>query len=414
MLVAGICAVLGFGPLAFGVVQPWSLCVLEVSSAFLLVIWAAREASQGRFSITPNPLYVPAALFAGLVLIQLLFHLTVYWYATWSKGLLWAAYAILLFLVSQGLNRTVWITAFGFFCAGYGFLLALFAIIQQFTWNGRIYWVIANRQGGWVYGPYVNHAHYAGLMEMLVPIPLIFAITDRLRRPVRAFFLFAAIVMSSSIFLSQSLGGIIAFAAQLVVLTTILLRNKRSYREILLLGLICLVLTTWLIWVRPVGLMERLTRLLNPIADAGTTGRIAIVKDSLKMISQRPLLGWGLGTFPHVYPSFRSFFTNFWVNEAHNDFVQLLVECGIAGFALGVTFLFLMCRTAIRHARHWRSDSRSSMVLAAFIGCVGLLVHSLFDFNLQIPANAAFFFALAALATAGGNGSKHRHKLNSM
>ena len=251
-------------------------------------------------------------------------------------------------------------------------------------------------------------------MEMLVPIPLVFAITDRLGKPVRAFFLFAAVVMSSTIFLSQSLGGIIAFAAQLVVLTTILLRNKRSHREILLLGLICLVLTAWLIWVRPVGLMERLTRLLNPIADAGTTGRIAIVKDSLKMIAQRPLLGWGLGTFPYVYPSFRSFSTNFWVNEAHNDFVQLLVECGIAGFALGVTFLFLMCRTAIRHARHWRRDSRSSMVLAAFVGCMGLLVHSLFDFNLQIPANAAFFFALAALATAGGNGSKVRHKLNSM
>ena len=32
--------------------------------------------------------------------------------------------------------------------------------------------------GGWIYGPYVNHNHYAGLMEMLVPIPLVLSLTE--------------------------------------------------------------------------------------------------------------------------------------------------------------------------------------------------------------------------------------------
>lgn len=360
--------------------------------------------------MSPSPLYLPILLLAGIVFIQLLFHLTAYWYATWSKALLWAAHAGLLFLVSQVLNRRAWIRVFGFFCAGYGFLLSLFAIVQQFTWNGKIYWVVPNRYGGWVYGPYVNHAHYAGLMEMLVPIPIMFAITDRLRRPVRAFLLFAAIVMSSTIFLSQSLGGMIAFAVELAVLVVILLRKQGSFRKVALLGLVCIILTVWLVWVHPVGLMDRLARLLNPIADAGATGRIAILKDSIKMAAQRPLLGWGLGTFPDVYPSYRSFFTNFWVNEAHNDFVQILVETGICGFALAITFLFFVFRAGVLCAKHWRGGSRSSIVLAAFVGCIGFSVHSLFDFNLQIPANAAFFFALSALVAVGGNTSDDSQK----
>ncbi len=100
-----------------------------------------------------------------------------------------------------------------------------------------------------------------------------------------------------------------------------------------------------------------------------------------------------------VYPSFRSFYTNLWVNEAHNDFVQTLVECGIIGFAISVAFVILLHRGAVYNFKRWRSDTRSSIILAASLGCLGLLIHGLVDFNLQIPANAAFFFALSGIVT---------------
>jgi fumarate reductase subunit D len=57
---------------------------------------------------------------------------------------------------------------------------------------------------------------------------------------------------------------------------------------------------------------------------------------------------------------------------------------------------------------------QSSMVLAAFLGCIGILVHGLFDFNLQIPANAAFFFALSALVTARFSKSTVNHGFDRM
>ncbi|HMD19020.1 MAG TPA: O-antigen ligase family protein [Alloacidobacterium sp.] len=382
-----------------------------MAPALLILIWSARELANGSFGIIPNSLYIPMALFAGVVLVQLALHLSAYWYATWSKGLLWASYAGLFFLVAQVFSKPFRISIFGFFCVGYGFLLALFAIVQQFTSNGKIYWVISNRHGGWIYGPYVNHAHYAGLMEMLIPFPVVFAIAGRAGKPGRAFFLFAAVVMCSTVFLSQSLGGMIALAAELGVLFLILFRNRRSaMREILVIVALCIALVVWLVWLHPPGLVERLARLLNPIADAGATGRVAIVKDSLKMLWERPILGWGLGTFPIVYPSFRSFYTNLWVNEAHNDFVQTLVETGIVGFTFAIAFVALLCREGIRNLKHWRTDTQASVVLAAFIGCIGLMVHGFVDFNLQIPANASFFFALSALVTSRFNKPEARHE----
>ena len=59
-----------------------------------------------------------------------------------------------------------------------------------------------------------------------------------------------------------------------------------------------------------------------------------IDRDCLRMWREKPFLGWGLGTFPIVYPQFRSFYTTFFVNQAHNDYLQLLSELGVPGFLL--------------------------------------------------------------------------------
>ncbi len=399
LLAASLCMLLAFGPLAFGAVQEWAICTLEVGAAVCVVLWVMREVAWGRLEVYRNVLFLPIVLFAALVGVQLLTGRTAYWYVTWQSALLWAAYGMIFFIASQCLRRTVWIRTFALFFTAFGFLVALFAIVQQLTWNGKLYWVVLNRNGGMVYGPYVNHAHYAGLIEMLVPIPLIFAMMESWPRSLRVLFAFIALLMAGTIFLSRSLGGMVAFGAQMVVLAILTGFGERSRRQVLLLLLMALLLTLWLAVLSPGGISERIARLHDPLGEAGAGDRLAIVKDSLKMLESRPVLGWGLGTFPEVYPSFRSFYTNYFVNEAHNDYVQLAVETGLVGFAIGCWFIALFFRSGLRRMEHWRTEIRSAAAVAAIIGVTGILVHSLSDFNLQIPANAALFFALAALAT---------------
>jgi O-antigen ligase len=129
--------------------------------------------------------------------------------------------------------------------------------------------------------------------------------------------------------------------------------------------------------------------------------RLNITKDSLRMFSQKPIWGWGLGTFPTVYPSFRSFYTNLFVNEAHNDYAQLLVETGLLGFALMLWFVISLYRHGLPTSRCWEFKWDGAVSLAALLGCTGILFHSFVDFNLQIPANAAMFYMLCGLAASG-------------
>ena len=227
------------------------------------------------------------------------------------------------------------------------------------------------------------------------------------RKPFRVLFGFVALLMVSTIFLSHSLGGILAFGAQVVFLTILVGQRKRSRRQFLLMLLLGVLLATWLLAISPGGLAERIALLRDPLGKAGAGDRLAIVKDGLKMIAARPLIGWGLGTFPVVYPSFRSFYTNFFVNEAHNDYLQTAVETGLVGFALVCCYIALFYRSSLRNIEHWRTDIRSGVCLASIVGVTGILVHSLSDFNLQIPANASLFFALCALAT-GNFGNRAR------
>jgi len=76
------------------------------------------------------------------------------------------------------------------------------------------------------------------------------------------------------------------------------------------------------------------------------------------------------------------------------------VETGLLGLTAVLAFIYLLYRKALPQVKHWRHDAWDNTALAALVGCTGLIVHSCSDFNLQIPANAAIFFTMAAMATA--------------
>lgn len=395
-LAASICVLLAFGILAFGGVPESSIFILEAVAGALFLVWAAGRMVVPQAPLVHSPLLAPVLLFAGLVAVQLLPNRSAYWWATWDKALLWTSYVILFFLTTQCLGRERWLFWFGNALTTYGFGVALFAIVQSLAGNGKFFWVLANSSGGEFFGPYPNHAHYAGLMEMLTPFPLVLAMAALSPGAVRIMYAVVGVVMGSSIFLSRSRGGIFAFVVEIAVLTLLSGRGRRQRRPWHYLAVFCVLLVLCLILVPPAGLWDAVRQADQH--DPG--GRITMLVDCLRMAWHRPLLGWGFGTFSVVYPSFRSFYSDLIVNAAHDDFVETAAETGVAGFAVMVWFIYLLYRTGLQRIDRWRFRPRASVALAALVGCTGLLTHSLMDFNLQVPPNAALFFVLSAVATA--------------
>jgi O-antigen ligase len=121
--------------------------------------------------------------------------------------------------------------------------------------------------------------------------------------------------------------------------------------------------------------------------------------DSLRMWRDHPVLGVGLGDFATAYPRYQTFPSELWIDHAHNDYAEAVAETGLVGALLILLALVFFLRLAFRD---WGQPFRSQaswVRLGAAIGCCGLLVHSFLDFNLHIPANAAWFAVLAGIAT---------------
>ncbi len=389
----GICALLFFAVLCFGAVEVWSLSIVEAGLGLLLLAWAARQVMAGEVKIEASPLYAPSFLFAAVVAAQLGFGITAYRYATLVACFEYLAYGILLFLTIQNVSGERSAKVILWALTLFGFALAVFAIAQDLTWNGKIYWLRTLHNGGSPFGPYVNHDHYAGLMEMLVPIPIVLSLGSLFTGGKRVLVGFAGIVMAGTIVLSQSRAGTASFLAEMALLLGIVLSRRKNGRTAAGLGAVCVLVLAFVAWLATAAMWHHFTELQDWM-------RLAMTKDGLRMFWHKPVLGWGLGTFTSVYPHFRSFYTNLFVNAAHNDYVQVLVETGVIGFAAVIWFLIEVYRAGLRNVEGWNRDWSRALGLAAVVGCTGLLVHSFFDFNLQIPANACMFYFLCAVATS--------------
>jgi O-antigen ligase len=401
VLLYGVFGLLMFGPLAFGGVEPWSIFVLEAGSVILFLVWVAKQYIDGEIRIRPNALYPPMGAFGILILLQVVFRTTAYKHDSINGILLFSAYAMLCFLAGHTLLRNAQARKLAVILSVYGCAVACFSLLQGVAPNGKLYWLREPRLGGWIYGPYVNHNHYAGLMEMLVPIPLVLSLTRMAHRKERLIAAAAAAVMAGTIFLSGSRGGMLALLVELMVLAIILVRQQKGPRLAVATGAFLTIMIALSVWLGGAELAKRIFSISTEARSEISGGvRWNIDRDAFKMFLQRPVTGWGLGTFPVVYPQFRSFYTNFFVNQAHDDYIQLLVETGLLGFAIMVWFVIALYRQAWRKIGNWTSDVSGAVALACLLGVTGILIHSAVDFNLQIPANAALFYVLCTVAAS--------------
>jgi len=336
---------------------------------------------------------MPALFFFVLLLAQISLHTSAYGYVTKYGAFQYFSYGILLLIAVESVREENDRRNFALALIVFGALYAFFALAQSLTSDGKFFWFYTPRFHGSFYGSYVNRDHYAGLMEMLVPFPLVVSMGHLQRGGKRALVAFAAILMASTIFLSGSRGGMLAFLVEIGVFAALTQVRRGNSRIALGLIALCVLVLAFLIFLGQGQVLGRL-------GDLGPGIRLDITKDCLRMFSHRPIMGWGLGTFPTVYPSYRTFYTNLFVNEAHNDYAQLLVETGLLGVGLMLWFLFRLYRYGWPDSRRWELRWDGAVSLAALLGCTGILFHSFVDFNLQIPANAALFYVLCGLAAS--------------
>ena len=109
------------------------------------------------------------------------------------------------------------------------------------------------------------------------------------------------------------------------------------------------------------------------------------------------LSGTGLGTLVAVYPKYETLYDGKIVDHAHDDYAELLAETGVAGGLCGLVFLLMLFRQSAKRLAEEQSAFSQAFHVAGAVACIGLLIHSLVDFNMHIPANGLLFLLQSAV-----------------
>jgi O-antigen ligase len=304
-----------------------------------------------------------------------------------------------------------WLVALGTFEALYG-------LVQYLTGWQRIFGYVKKYNLEEATGTYINRNHFAGFLEMAIPFGVALVLYENAKLPRKAIrgqnarikqvlggkklsriglWLLAATVMVTGLFFSLSRMGIISAVASLGVMAAFSgFQRKAGF------WVAAGIMACGIILVLSMGAGPALGR-FGTISEEYTSvdeSRWSLWRDTARLIGGHPLLGSGLGTFPVAFTRVQSTFLGQFVNHAHNDYLEVASDLGIPAAALffGSTGALL-----VRVARKAVS-SEVSFERAMALGCLGsiaaILLHSLTDFNLYIPANALAFSLILGLAAS--------------
>jgi O-antigen ligase len=429
-----------FAVLAFGGTEPVSFTIVEFLFLCVGALLVARHESLP-MAFSSRAIAVPALLL-GVVLVQLcpfpanwfgrlpgsgnlpvesrMTHLSLDSHSTLTHFFVLLTCLVGFYMariVSQDRGRKrrwiVSLVALGVFEAFYGLTQYLTGWQKIFTYAKQFDLEEAT-------GTYINRNHYAGFLEMVLPFSLALALYEynklradgrevpsRLKKLVTrsalqrfVLWMSIAVVLYGALCFSRSRMGIVAASGSLLVIFGLTAAYRHHRTAGLLLASVFFALSIGLaIWIGPGPIVGRFQSVGQEYT-LGDQSRLSIWRDALGLIQHHPWVGTGFGTFPIAFTSVQTTFLGQLVNHAHNDYLEFSSDLGLpAALILFASIAFILSR-AVRAFLSTAADFERFVALGCVGSIVAILLHSMTDFNLYIPANALLFSAILGLASA--------------
>lgn len=415
-----------FTPLAYASVTILPLTILETTVALMVLFWFLEMFFKGSITFIKTGLFLPLFLFISLAILQLLplppgfikfisgntfdlYHrfmpaqtpgqwlpLSIYSQASIAELFKLASFIGVFFLIINKIETKKQIDLIINIIIFFGLTISLFGIIQKFSYSERVYWFDPAQSAGSPFGPFANRNNFSGYINMIMPLGLGYFLTD-MPLAKRCIYGFSVGMMSLALFLSLSRSGIAVYFFTLILIL-VLVHFKDTFKRESMTAYIWFFLVFCLLvfMMEAKIILARFSTLFKEQAFF-VFGHGYSWLDIIRIWRDFPLFGTGLGTFGNISAMYKTSPAQTSFSYAHNDYLQLLSETGLVGL-ISIALFFMFYFKSVVRAWFKRHDLYVvSLVLGGLVSICGMLVYSLLDFNLHIPANGLLFFIIMGL-----------------
>ena len=346
------------------IIEPWSAC-LAFTVGFAVAAAIAIQALWSDFELRFYWMLLPLSATVLWGLGQLAAGIPEYRFATFWSTLSWAAALAFCFSALQVFRGARLPQAIRLAIVIFGALTAFEAVLQLFSGDGRIYGLVLVNDDAMHVGAFRNHDHYSALMELILPLALWTGMRTRGRTWI---YFTAAGIMYASVIAAASRAGWVIATLEIVILLIVNLFRRRSQNDAPKVRMTVAVA----ILVATAGAVVGWSAVLNRfnVRDLFEYRR-EFLQSTLHMIHDRPWFGFGLGSWPLVYPRYAFIDPIAVANHAHNDWVEWAADGGI---------LFALVIGLVAFRTLWLS-----LELPWGIGTFAVFAHAAVDFPFQRP-----------------------------
>ncbi len=312
---------------------------------------------------------------------------------------------LMLFRTKTNIRRFIW-----------AYMLALIVVIGYTTWVHQGY-NFSEKAGHWVMSPFYNdHTAYGVILALFIPVMIALAIDRSVSARQRFFAVLAVVVLSIALYLSYSRAAWVSVGFAMGVLILVKLRIKFKWIAISVVALLTVFFTfKFEILDRldknkqdaSANFIEHIQSISNISSDASNLERINRWQAALRMYEERPVLGWGPGTYQFEYAPFQRskektiISTNLGDHgNAHSEYIGPLAESGFPGF---LSVLFILVTVIYTGLKVYRKDSNAQtrlLALSATLGLITYYVHGIMNNFLNTDKASVPFWGFVAIIVA--------------
>ena len=396
-----------FSALFQGGYFPW-----ETYLTFLISIPAILLFLISKFKVKDNELVpnirksgadLSLVIFLFVCFISLFF--TVYFHATLTEFFKVFVYLSIFYIALNTLNTDKEFKIIIYSVLGLSVALSILGLIGYIGFKLNLTSSIfgfASRYGFTQDGRISSTLQYANTFAAFLLIPIFISFSGFIgeARIVRKIiYLILSLLFLLTFILTQSRGALVAFAIVVVVYLILLKGKERKISiftfAILLVGVIVVILLRKDVFL-PVlqGLLTRIKLMFSFFKgqwEESLGDRVYMLKDSLRILKDYPILGTGNGTYQYVYAKYRTIY--FFSKFPHSIFFQILDEIGIFGGAAFIYMIFSLFKKGFRVIK----ENYSPVLVGIYAGLLGVFLHALVDFDWSLMFMPLMFFYLFAM-----------------